>query len=189
MVRLLASISSRDSLQCSDCSSTLPPVISSSTLTRRCRTSSSNRALRRYSTLPTTIASNTTATAIPTIRRVRERRAGAFSVILLSAGNSAFRCRGQRRQWRQVLNLALLPQIVQPSVQQLVHVLLHQQLADLWLDLLQSHDLDSSFLHVGQHLVTVVRFDLLGLHMDIGPQTHFDEIHHLHLMAHVLLYL
>ena len=87
------------------------------------------------------------------------------------------------------MNLGLLPQIVQPRIQQFVHVLLHQQLANLRLDLLQGDDLNSGFFHIGQHLGTVVRFDLLGLHVHIRAQAHFDEIHHLHFVPNACLQL
>ena len=74
---------------------------------------------------------------------------------------------------------------MQPGVQHFVHVLLHQQFADLRPDLLQGHDLDPGLLHVRHYLGAVVRFDLFGLHVDVGPQAHLDEVHHLHLAPHI----
>ncbi len=85
------------------------------------------------------------------------------------------------------LNVRLLPQIVQPHVEHLVHTLLRQQLANARLNIGQRHHFAPVLLQVGNQLLAVIGFHVLLRDMNVGTQTHLDKVHRLHFNPQMLL--
>src|SRR5271157_2532179 len=126
MVSPLASISRFERFQCSDCSSTVPPVAFSNCATTRPRTISSNAGLRKNHPIATTRSAKSPAITTQSHHGKRDNRTFSFSAMLVSAPCLTSAGRTPHRQRHRAVNLRLLPQVVQPCIEQLVDVLLHQ---------------------------------------------------------------
>src|SRR5579872_7000148 len=98
-------------------------------------------------------ASNTTSTLTPIHRRLCERFGLAWSAILVQAGSSgALLGSVHSRNGNAAVNFRLLPQVVQPCIEELIDPLLGQQLLDPALHVVQRQDFAAVVLQIRQQL-------------------------------------